>query len=421
MSNAGLIWIANRWSVQQFSACVMSIVERICFRPPPGMVEARPASNRRSTRGAIYASLAFLAAYALLSVPTNARGEDSWWCGIATPKRLSTVYIEITLEDLKTGEQKIEQQTGVVVGKDGYVLTAGHGLKKNGSKEIRDKDGKVVGTEPVAYRDPPQIDGALGTNKSSERLVYRKLRADLDLALLQFQNFSAPRSALLIGRASEIGLQELAVAGYPFAKDWDCRKAAISSKDGSGPGWNLETDLIQGMSGAPLMNAQGDLVGIFLGRDNNDPTRKYGIPINRAIEFISEAEPKMRGLFGTLVEATTPALATAQYETTRLELDTTDEPPPSPGDFISRPHTSAFPLPASRKVVKTEVVIDEENGLKDHVVRVETTSTNFLNASYILVSGPGTDVKSLGHVKGHIVVVLEPAPGATRSVSLTTH
>ncbi len=193
--------------------------------------------------------------------------------------------------------RSFEQQgvgSGVVISRDGYILTNNHvveeadqiKVKLSNGKEYR---GKVVGRDPKT-----------------------------DLALLKIEGASELQP-LKLGNSEEMKVGSWVVAvGSPFGLEQTVTAGIISAKGriiGSGPYDNfIQTDasINPGNSGGPLINMKGEVVGINTAIMAQGQGIGFAIPINMAKQVEVQLQNKghvTRGWLGVTIQEVTPELA----------------------------------------------------------------------------------------------------------------
>jgi len=173
---------------------------------------------------------------------------------------------EQTPESGNPGFQPMERGTGsgVIMSRDGYVLTNWHVIENCRSLTVRLWDGREV---PAALR---------GGDPATDLAV---IKADAD------QLIPAP-----LGNSDRIRVGQWAVAvGQPFGLSYTVTAGVVSGTGRSGLGTGNYEDFIQtdaninpGNSGGPLLNLQGEVIGIntlFIGAGQG---LGFAIPINLA-------------------------------------------------------------------------------------------------------------------------------------------
>ena len=184
--------------------------------------------------------------------------------------------------------------SGFIMSKEGYILTNNHvvedadriKVKLAGGKEF---DGKIVGRDPKT-----------------------------DLALIQIEAAS-DLQPLKLGNSDELKVGNWVVAvGSPFGLEQTVTAGIVSAKGrviGSGPYDNfIQTDasINPGNSGGPLINLQGEVVGINTAIVASGQGIGFAIPINMAKEIAPQLQKRghvTRGLLGVAIQDVTPELA----------------------------------------------------------------------------------------------------------------
>jgi serine protease Do len=186
--------------------------------------------------------------------------------------------------------------SGVIISPDGYVLTNNHVVE--GAKEVvvtladrKEYRGRIVGTDPQT-----------------------------DLAVLKIEaRETFPASSL--GNSDDLKVGDWVVAiGNPFGLDRTVTAGIVSAKGrviGAGPYDNfIQTDasINPGNSGGPLINMQGEVVGINTAIMPNGQGIGFAIPVNTAKPLVPQLIAKgevTRGYLGVNIQSITPSLAKA--------------------------------------------------------------------------------------------------------------
>lgn len=161
--------------------------------------------------------------------------------------------------------------TGCVIRSDGVILTGSHVI--DGAKEIdvTTSDGKIYKASVLAK---------MGKNK--------------DLALLKI----VPKSRLItisFGDSSDVKVgQKVLAIGNPFGFSGTLTSGIVSRIDYAKGRIQTDAAINPGCSGGPLLNSQGEVIGIsqsIYNPDNNISNIGIGfaIPINDAKKFIETA------------------------------------------------------------------------------------------------------------------------------------
>src|SRR6056297_3139055 len=176
------------------------------------------------------------------------------------------------------GSQKIQEGigSGVIVREDGYILTNSHVISDGNSDSIE-----------VLFSD--------GSTASAEVLWYESL---LDLAIIKVNKINLKAAEL--GDSDDLVVGEPVVAiGNPLSLDLD---RTVTSGIVSGLDRTLRIDeyteiepLIQtdasinpGNSGGPLLNAEGQVIGINTAKMTSSEGLGFSIPINEAKPILNK-------------------------------------------------------------------------------------------------------------------------------------
>jgi serine protease Do len=185
--------------------------------------------------------------------------------------------------------------SGVVISKDGYVLTNNH---------------VVEGADEIRVRLPE------GQGEYSAKVVGAD--ATTDLALLRIEPEKDLHAAVL-GDSDSLRVGEWVIAiGNPFGLEHTVTAGIVSAKGrviGSGPYDDfIQTDasINPGNSGGPLFNLQGEVVGINTAIVASGQGIGFAIPINVAKEELPQLREKgkvTRGWLGVQIQGWEPGMA----------------------------------------------------------------------------------------------------------------
>ena len=186
--------------------------------------------------------------------------------------------------------------SGVIISKDGYVLTNNHVVE--GAKEIT-----ITLADHKEYK---------------ARIVGRDPKTDLAVLKIEAHE-SFPAAAL--GDSDNIKVGDWVVAiGNPFGLNNTVTSGIVSAKGrviGAGPYDNfIQTDasINPGNSGGPLFNMNGEVVGINTAIIAQGQGIGFAIPVNTVKPLIPQLETKgevTRGYLGVSIQTITPALVKA--------------------------------------------------------------------------------------------------------------
>ena len=186
--------------------------------------------------------------------------------------------------------------SGVIVTKDGYLLTNNHVVENADEVKVALSDGREF-TASVVGKDPKS-----------------------DIAVLKIDAKDLPAIELADSEKLEVGDIVLAI-GNPFGVGQTVTSGIISATGRGSLGLDYE-DMIQtdaainpGNSGGALVDAEGRLIGIntaILSRSGGNQGIGFAVPVNLArsvMEGLVKDGRVVRGFLGVNVQDLTPALA----------------------------------------------------------------------------------------------------------------
>ena len=196
------------------------------------------------------------------------------------------------------GNQPDRKQQGVgsgfIMSKEGYILTNNHVVEDADQIKVKLADGK-------------EFDGKIVGRDPKTDLALVKIAGDSDLQPLK------------LGNSDDLKVGNWVVAvGSPFGLEQTVTAGIVSAKGrviGSGPYDNfIQTDasINPGNSGGPLINLQGEVVGINTAIIASGQGIGFAIPINMAKEIAPQLQKRghvTRGLLGVAIQDVTPELA----------------------------------------------------------------------------------------------------------------
>jgi serine protease Do len=186
--------------------------------------------------------------------------------------------------------------SGVIVTKDGYILTNNHVVENADEVKVAMQDGREF-TAKVIGRDPKS-----------------------DVAVIKIEAKELPVVTMADSEKVEVGDIVLAI-GNPFGIGQTVTTGIVSAKDRGNMGLDYE-DFIQtdaainpGNSGGALVDADGRLIGIntaILSRTGGNQGIGFAIPVNMAkdvMQGLVKDGHVTRGYLGVSIQDLTPALA----------------------------------------------------------------------------------------------------------------
>ncbi len=183
--------------------------------------------------------------------------------------------------------------SGFIISRDGYIVTNNHVIKDADEIKVilhdkQEYDAKVVGTDPMT-----------------------------DLALIKVD--ANDLQPLKFGKSSDAKIGSWVVAiGSPFGLEQTVTAGIISAKGrilGSGPYDDfIQTDasINPGNSGGPLLNMDGEVIGINTAIVRSGQGIGFAIPSDLAtgiIDQLTQSQQVSRGWMGVAIQNVTPELA----------------------------------------------------------------------------------------------------------------
>ncbi len=183
--------------------------------------------------------------------------------------------------------------SGVIVDKEGYILTNNHVVEGADKVKVRLNDGREF-TATTKGQDPRT-----------------------DLAVLHIKAKDLP--AAILGDSDKLEVGEWAIAiGSPFGLEHTVTVGVISAKGRSGLGTGTYEDFIQtdasinpGNSGGPLINIDGEVIGINAMIIQPGTGIGFAIPINMAKQILNDLIKQgkvVRPWLGISVQDLTPEM-----------------------------------------------------------------------------------------------------------------
>lgn len=161
--------------------------------------------------------------------------------------------------------------TGCVIRADGVILTGSHVIEGAKDIEVKTHDGKIYKAAVLAK---------MGKNK--------------DLALLKI-DVKKSLKTISFGNSNDVKVgQKVLAIGNPFGFSGTLTSGIVSRIDYAKGRIQTDAAINPGCSGGPLLNSQGEVIGIsqsIYNPDNNISNIGIGfaIPVNDAKEFIETA------------------------------------------------------------------------------------------------------------------------------------
>jgi Do/DeqQ family serine protease len=232
--------------------------------------------------------------------------------------------------------QVVHGGTGIIISKDGYILTNNHLVDNTDEIMVKLSDdeeykAKVIGVDPIT-----------------------------DVALIKIEARLKDEQVARLGDSDKIKIGDWAIAiGNPFGLDWTVTVGVISAKGraglniggGKGPDVQnfIQTDasINFGNSGGPLVNIKGEVVGINTAINAQGQGIGFAIPINMAKEVAEQLRSSGKvshgylGMFPADLTASKKEALNLDKDTKGIFVDQVEDDTPAakgglePGDVIT--------------------------------------------------------------------------------------
>ncbi len=211
----------------------------------------------------------YLTFFVMMLLPTRAHGySPDELVNIHVYEKINPAIVSIDA-NLDDG---FSAGTGCVIRSDGVILTGSHVIEGAKEIDVTTHDGKVYKASVLAR---------MGKNK--------------DLALLKI-NTKYRLKTISFGNSSEVKVgQKVLAIGNPFGFAGTLTSGIVSRIDYAKGRIQTDAAINPGCSGGPLLNSQGEVIGIsqsIYNPDNNISNIGIGfaIPVNEAKKFIETAK-----------------------------------------------------------------------------------------------------------------------------------
>ena len=220
----------------------------------------------------------------------------------------------------RDGQSRVQQAlgSGVIVSKEGHIVTNNHVIDQMDEIEIQLHDGrklaaKVIGVAPLN-----------------------------DLAILKVD--SNELQPIVFGDSEKVEVGEIVFAlGNPFGLEETLTRGIISAKgrrgvESDGEFFQTDAAINPGNSGGALVNVRGELVGIntaIFSQSGGSQGIGFAIPsatVRRILDSVLKNGRVIRGYLGVTLEALSPAVAQSLGVKEERGAIVTDVSPGSPAD-----------------------------------------------------------------------------------------
>jgi hypothetical protein len=202
----------------------------------------------------------------LLALKTTKAQQPDWEAVLDNAKK-SIIFLDASSVNIKNGNFNGVTGTGFIVSNDGYIVTAAHVLRNWAAQ----------GDDIPREKKAEQLIGRIGSIYSPQKYLLElvspaphQLRSFIadgfnDFAILRIRGGGDFVPTTFCGvRLLKPGTEVLAV-GFPAGYEFNHAPGSISNDSGPGGIWTLNAPIDIGMSGGPLYNKKGQVVGILKG------------------------------------------------------------------------------------------------------------------------------------------------------------
>jgi hypothetical protein len=223
--------------------------------------------------------------FALAVASQASRGETL--ADISARATKTTVYVYVPFSDNNTGVRKFTAGSGFLVTEDGAIVTAYHVLTD------------WLGQNDEGKHDNP-ITVRIGSKYAQAReAAYLAGDQQADLAILRIREPQIyPAAPVCYTSTMQAGLY---VFGFGFPNDHDLTPlpGMYSNANGDGGRWEAAAAFTNGMSGGPVYNDRGFVVGVIQGGVPLSPATSFVTPLRWARPMLESHTSVKQACFGS--------------------------------------------------------------------------------------------------------------------------
>ena len=187
----------------------------------------------------------------------------------------ATVFLEVREESPNGEVRPLRTGSGVLINQDGHILTAKHVIEA-GSKERIPAIRGAIGSHSEALR---KIEVILHSNSGQDFALLKFLAA----SNTEFSKVSVSRDLLVPSGGTVFAL------GFPYKRDIHPLQGNVSNHNGPRGAWQTSLHAHPGMSGGPVFDDSGSLVGLVAGGDPSSPGLDFVLPVRYALDLLLSA------------------------------------------------------------------------------------------------------------------------------------
>jgi hypothetical protein len=272
------------------------------------------------------------------------------------------VYIEVTDPSGKV----LQAGSGVLVSEDGYILTARH--------VVKDKDGNDLGAPKVSFKTKYNLITAL--------VKFCSLTTDICILKVSqsYVDAQSVRPANLLCRKLTAD-ETLKALGWPFGDmEMDLVSGQVTGGiDSSFNAYPTTLNTLPGMSGGPVFDSSGAVVGVIVAGITNFPTRTFINPLILARDALAHttapvcSEQSPVKTIRLLLPARVPQVKKKTFHVAELQVTGIE------GNNVA--HTNTFPVDDGFEftdVIFQEAICNRCNTLAPPLVTAEKISFRFM-------------------------------------------
>jgi len=198
----------------------------------------------------------------------SSKAEDLQLTDIIARAERSTVFLKIKAINPKDGTSKDATASGFIISSDGYIVTAAHVLK-SWSEQRAD-----IALEIKSHQLTAQIGSiALQSATYELELDYPSISqlggiiedGQNDFAILRIKGGGNFTPVDFCGVNSLPKGEKVIAVGFPVGQEFNHAEGSIGNKEGPGGIWTINAGVDYGMSGGPLYDKKGRVIGIVEG------------------------------------------------------------------------------------------------------------------------------------------------------------
>ncbi|TGQ74467.1 serine protease [Mesorhizobium sp. M00.F.Ca.ET.186.01.1.1] len=211
----------------------------------------------------------FFSSVALVSCCLGGIAQAKTLVELSATAKKTTVFLTVEYVDHLTNTVKRQTGSGVIISENGDVLTASHVVKVWQAQTDEEKqDHRIVGRI-----------GDIHASRSFDMMT-KDVPDNPDIALLQFfdQTDPYPTANVCFIQRPATG-STLTAFGFPDHGNFTPATGSFSNAGGDGGLWQVGVPLTEGMSGGPVYDPEGNVVGLVKGAIDFNANVGFVVPV----------------------------------------------------------------------------------------------------------------------------------------------